>query len=210
MGRRSPDLTGQRFGRLLVVSRIEPLVRRAKWLTRCDCGAGHVAQGQYLMCGDTKSCGCMKREKIAAGLHLSHGANRVGARTPEYSSWTAMRRRCLDPDDAAYPDYGGRGIAICAEWSDFAAFLADMGQKPNGTSIDRIDNDSGYSAANCRWATPKQQAANRRARRWGKRPLDGKIRGPQCGIELAPGEGTADAIGHEPVGGLKSDDRASG
>jgi len=82
--------------------------------------------------------------------------------TAEWRAWSAMRNRCLNPTNAAYTNYGGRGIAVCPDWERFETFFADMGPRPDGTSLDRIDNDKGYSADNCRWATRKQQSANRR------------------------------------------------
>jgi hypothetical protein len=100
-----------------------------------------------------------------------HGYSRVGKRAKEYTVWAQAKHRCTNPKVRNYADYGGRGIRMCAEWSDsFEAFMRDMGPRPEGGSIDRIDNDQGYFKANCRWSTPKEQANNRRPRRWQRRP----------------------------------------
>lgn len=98
-----------------------------------------------------------------AAQRCIHGATTHFGRSPEYQSWASMKSRCLNPKANAYDQYGGRGITICDAWRyDFAQFLADMGQRPDGTSLDRIDPDGHYELANCRWATAKEQANNRR------------------------------------------------
>src|SRR5436190_19682968 len=151
------DITGQRFGRLIV---IEIAARkgpggRSLWLCRCDCESKVVAWGGNLRSGNTKSCGCLRRE-VSYENHFIHGEGKSGKTTSEYHSWQAMRARCLDPNNRAYKWYGGRGIRVCARWLKFENFLADMRRRPAGRSLDRINNDGDYEPSNCRWATPKQ------------------------------------------------------
>lgn len=92
-----------------------------------------------------------------------------------YNTWVEMRRRCNDPKRKDYPRYGGRGITVCDRWDNFASFLTDMGEKPEGMTLDRIDNDGNYEPGNCRWATPKEQAKNRRGPSISKRNKSGII-----------------------------------
>jgi hypothetical protein len=160
------DIRKQRFHRLLVLQYVRSDHRgEAMWKCRCDCGAIITVSGGNLRSGHTTSCGCWMREHNAR-LHFTHGEaasrTRNQKRTTEYQIWHSMRKRCFDPNCPAYKHYGGRGITICKRWLKFENFLADMGRRPKGKSIDRVNNNGDYKKSNCRWATAKQQVNNRR------------------------------------------------
>lgn len=147
---------GEKINRWTVVQ--DPSARKKRlWLCRCECGTERTVDKYGLARGHSKSCGCIKKEH--SGRKPVHGL----IRTPEYGAWTEMKRRCLDPSRPHYPHYGGRGITFCDRWNDFAAFYADMGQRPGkGYSLDRIDVNGNYEPSNCRWATASEQSKNRR------------------------------------------------
>lgn len=163
------DLTGQQFGRLLVLEMVREPGKDARVRCRCECGAETTVLAYNVRNGNTSSCGCIAREGAAArGLVIAPiigAANRThgmrGTRT--YVSWLDARKRCHSPQNKRYAYYGGRGIAVCDQWRDsFESFLADMGECPPGLTLERLDNNKGYEPGNCVWATKEQQARNRR------------------------------------------------
>lgn len=160
---RGHDLSGQTFDRLTVIERTDRRVNGSIcWRCICSCGNAAIVGAADLRTGKTRSCGCLHRE-ISIELGRQQGRRNVkhGYRnTPTYLSWRAMRRRCADLGN---PYYGGIGIKVCERWNKFENFLADMGARPFGTTLDRYPDAFGdYESNNCRWATPSQQRMNRR------------------------------------------------
>lgn len=145
------DLTGKRFGKLVVMERADTTAnKQIRWRCLCDCGIETVVMGQSLRRGQTKSCGCSQALP-------KHGMYK----SKEYKVWDAMVQRCTNTNHKNYHHYGGRGIDVCDRWLKFELFYEDMGDA-NGLSLDRIDNNKGYSKINCRWATKKMQSNNMR------------------------------------------------
>jgi hypothetical protein len=157
------SLVGQKFGRLTVIKEAgKTKTGITKWLCLCDCGKEKVVIGTNIKRGLTTSCGCYSTES-----HTKHGLTG----TPEYTSWQSMKDRCLNPESESYPGYGGRGIGVCDRWqgeNGFENFLADLGPRPEGTTLDRWPNnkDGHYEPGNCRWGTDYEQARNKRRNHW--------------------------------------------
>ena len=163
------DLTGQVFGRLTATKRLPNRNAKVIWECVCECGSVTRAVSGDLLFGHTRSCGCLQndvRGKNQEGTSKKHGHTRYGRASPTYKSWNAMHSRC-NPNTAvkrARKEYVERGITICNRWESFENFLADMGERPKGKTLDRYPNPNGnYEPSNCRWATVAEQNRNRRS-----------------------------------------------
>ncbi len=164
------DITGQIFHRLTALGYAGIVNGYKSWYCECICGNVVLVTTTNLKSGATKSCGCLRQENIRKvatlisnrGGRKSHGASY----TPLYRIWADMRQRCMNPKYKQFKDYGGRGITVCDRWDDFTNFAEDMGERPSSKhSLERIDNNKGYSPDNCKWATPLEQGNNRRNNR---------------------------------------------
>lgn len=161
---KSIDLTNQRFGLLVALQRVDTGKPRSWYRCICDCGVEKIVSLNILRQGKANSCGCQRSESIRRG-NTKHGHYLRRKQSPTYLSWVGMVQRCTNQSHTKWPSYGGRGITVCERWMTFSNFLQDMGERPSGTTIDRISNELGYMPGNCRWADPKTQANNRRQRK---------------------------------------------
>ena len=151
------DLTNQVFGRLTVLHRNGSRNGRAVWRCRCECGKEVYVMSKRLLGGNTQSCGCYRTD-----LHSQRATTHGHTNSSTYLSWRAMLQRATNPNHVAADRYQGRGITVDEKWLTFEGFLEDMGERPEGKTLDRKDNSKGYCKDNCRWATRKEQQANRR------------------------------------------------
>tara|TARA_R110000737_G_scaffold254011_1_gene263327 strand:+ start:1230 stop:1862 length:633 start_codon:yes stop_codon:yes gene_type:complete len=149
---------GDRFGRLVIVEAYHSKSGK-RWMhfVECDCGSNSISNGRDMEAGKTRSCGCLRLEE-----KTTHGM----AREPEYAIWAAMIQRCTNPRNAAYANYGGRGIRVCPEWLSFDAFIGDVGRRGSkNLTLERVDNDDSYGPENCIWAPRVAQSLNQRIRK---------------------------------------------
>lgn len=156
------NLEGKRVGKLTVLSFAgNNEYQCALWKCVCDCGNTTIKRSTDLKSGLRSDCGCVGRQKTT-NRNYKHGHSIRNNYSPTYETWRGMLERCTNPNNKSYERYGGMGILVCEEWKDFQNFLQDMGERPEGKTLDRINPFGNYTRGNCRWATPSEQALNRR------------------------------------------------
>jgi len=167
------DLIGRRFTRLTVLSRFGTNENKhATWNCECVCGKNVVVPGVYLRNGNTKSCGCLRLDKFILRV-TTHGHTKGDEKSGAYRSWAAMLNRATNPRGTDWQHYGGRGITVCDRWRQFENFFSDMGPRPKGLSLDRIDNEKGYESGNCQYTDQRTQVRNRRISKLNKTGVKG-------------------------------------
>lgn len=167
--RKSKIKIGDRFGRLIVREFAgQNKHSQSLWFCKCDCGNMKIIMGGGLRNGHTKSCGCLQRQRTKES-RTTHGMSL----TSEHAIWKSMFQRCTNPNNKAYKYYGGHGIKICKSWRSFSNFFEDMGEKPKGLTLERINNNGNYELSNCKWATRTEQMHNQRIRKNNKTGING-------------------------------------
>lgn len=164
---------GTTFNRLTVVAEgPRSKYGHRRYFCRCECGQGRVVRGSSLRIGNSQSCGCLSRE-LTIKRNWVHGesSSKKSPESVEHTAWSQMRSRCSNRNNVSWKNYGGRGITVCDAWKkSFVTFLRDVGRKPDPSlTLERIDNDGNYEPGNVKWATPKEQANNRRPPRINRR-----------------------------------------
>ena len=146
-------MINKRFGKLIVIGIGEYKNYKQHYICKCDCGNTTTTMGASIISGNTKSCGCLKFASDGDPI----------SKQPEYKVWQGMKGRCNNPNHTDYKNYGARGITVCEQWANsYAQFIKDMGRRPKGLTIERVDNDIGYCPENCIWDTRSNQLRNRR------------------------------------------------